>query len=158
MFTARPELGAGTEALRRWMRAAALVRPTGRVMLLGHGAPVPVQALVRWDPVGYAERELDERGELEFPPLVRMASITGDASAVRAMTRRLELPAGAVLLGPVQTAEAEPGGEPQLQVLARVAREDGSELARTLTHAQAIRSARKEAGTLRVRLDPDRLV
>lgn len=158
VFTSRPELGAGVEALRRWLRAAALVRSSGRVMLLGHGAPVPVQALVRWDPVGYAERELDERSELEFPPLVRMASITGDASAVRGLTRRLELPDEAVLLGPVQTAEAEPGGEPQLQTLVRVRREDGAELARTLTHAQGIRSARKESGSLRVRLDPDRLV
>ncbi|HIZ36638.1 MAG TPA: primosomal protein N' [Candidatus Ruania gallistercoris] len=158
VFTARPELGAGIEALRRWMRAAALVRPSARVMLLGHGAPVPVQALVRWDPVGYAERELDERSELEFPPLVRMASVTGDASAVRGLTRRLELPPSGVLLGPVQTAEPEPGGEPQLQVLARVAREDGAALARTLAQAQAIRSARKESGLLRVRLDPDRLV
>ncbi|WP_147917411.1 primosomal protein N' [Ruania zhangjianzhongii] len=157
VFTSRPELGAGIEALRRWMRAAALVRSNARVMLLGHGAPVPVQALVRWDPVGYAERELDERTELEFPPIVRMASVIGDASAVRGLIRRLELPAESMLLGPVQTADAQPGGEPQLQVLARVQRESGAELARTLTHAQAIRSARKEGGSLRVRLDPDRL-
>ena len=158
VFTSRPELGAGIEALRRWMRASALVRPNGRVMLLGRGAPVPVQALVRWDPVGYAERELDERTDLEFPPVVRMASITGDASAVRGLARRLELPADALLLGPVQTAEAEPGGEPQLQILARARREHGAALALTLSHAQAIRSARKEGGSLRVRLDPDRLV
>lgn len=157
VFTSRPELGAGIEALRRWMRASALVRPNGRVMLLGRGAPVPVQALVRWDPVGYAERELDERTDLEFPPVVRMASITGDASAVRGLARRLELPADALLLGPVQTAEAEPGGEPQLQILARARREHGAALALTLSHAQAIRSARKEGGSLRVRLDPDRL-
>lgn len=157
VLTARPELGAGVEALRRWMRAAALVRPQARVMLLGHGAPVPVQALVRWDPVGFTERELEERAELQFPPLVRMAAVTGDASAVRALLRRLELPSGAVLLGPVQTAEAEPGGEPQVQVLVRAPREHGAALARTLSHAQAIRSAKKEAGSVRVRIDPDRL-
>src|SRR5699024_9447203 len=143
--------------LRRWMRAAALVRPSARVMLLGHGAPVPVQALVRWDPVGFAERELDERAELDFPPVVRMAAITGDATAVRGLARRLELPDSAVLLGPVQTAEADPGGEPQLQILVRVRRDEGAALARTLRHTQAIRSARKEGGSLRVRLDPDRL-
>ncbi|WP_277049131.1 primosomal protein N' [Ruania albidiflava] len=157
VLSSRPELGAGVEALRRWMRAAALVRPQHRVMLLGHGAPVPVQALVRWDPAGFADRELDERAELEFPPLVRMAAITGDASAVRAFARRLELPDEAVLLGPVQLTEAERGEEVQVQLLARAPREHGPALARTLMHAQAIRSARKEAGSLRVRMDPDRL-
>ena len=157
VLSSRPELGAGSEALRRWMRAAALVRPQHPVMVLGHGAPVPVQALVRWDPAGFAERELEERSELDFPPLVRMAAITGDASAVRALTRRLELPEEGVLLGPVPLTEAATGEEPQVQVLARAPREHGAALARTLTHAQAIRSARKEAGSLRVRMDPERL-
>jgi len=157
VLSSRPELAAGVEALRRWMRAAALVRPQHRVMLLGHGAPVPVQALVRWDPAGFADRELDERAELEFPPLVRMAAITGDASAVRAFARRLELPGDAVQLGPVQLTEAERGEEAQVQLLVRAPRDDGPALARTLVHAQAIRSARKEAGSLRVRMDPDRL-
>ena len=57
----RPELSAATEALRWWLRAAALVRAEkdgGEVMILGQGAPVPVQALVRWDPIGHAQREL----------------------------------------------------------------------------------------------------
>src|SRR5699024_9243809 len=73
--TERPELDAAVEALRRWLRAAALVRPAaegGTVILLGHGAPVPSQALVRWDPIGLAERELAERAELDFPPISHM--------------------------------------------------------------------------------------
>src|SRR5699024_7095690 len=39
LLTNRPELDAGVEALRRWLRAAALVRPDGTVMVLGQGTP-----------------------------------------------------------------------------------------------------------------------
>ncbi|MEU6752469.1 primosomal protein N', partial [Spirillospora sp. NPDC046719] len=54
----RPDLRAGEETLRRWMNAAALVRPEGPVVVAAEGALPAVQALVRWDPVTYAEREL----------------------------------------------------------------------------------------------------
>src|SRR5205823_15108536 len=58
-----------------------------------------VQALIRWDPVTYARRELAERAELGFPPAVRMASVTGSAAAVRQFLRDTELPDGAEILG-----------------------------------------------------------
>ncbi|MGH3380618.1 MAG: primosomal protein N', partial [Actinoallomurus sp.] len=47
----RADLRAGEEALRRWMNAAALVRPRGPVIVLADGSLTPVQALIRWDPV-----------------------------------------------------------------------------------------------------------
>ncbi|MGR6902425.1 primosomal protein PriA, partial [Glutamicibacter sp. BSL13] len=34
-------------------------------------------ALVRWDPAGFAERELAERHEIGLPPAVRSAIVTG---------------------------------------------------------------------------------
>ena len=78
----RPDLRAAEESVRRWANAAALVRPGGAV-IVGADSGVPaVQALVRWDPAGFAARELAERTELGFPPAVRMASLTGTASAV----------------------------------------------------------------------------
>jgi primosomal protein N' (replication factor Y) len=91
--TSRPELWAAEESLRRWMGAAALVRPApagGRVMLLGQGAPVPTQALVRWDPAGFAARELAERAALGFPPAAAMASLQGPPGAVAAFLAHLE--------------------------------------------------------------------
>ncbi|WP_290370750.1 primosomal protein N' [Ruania suaedae] len=158
VLTGRPELGAAVEALRRWLRAAALVRPDAEVMLLGQGAPVPVQALVRWDPVGHAQRELDERGELEFPPITQWAAVTGDATAIRLFGSRVRLPEGAVTLGPVPVEETGPDGEPWVRLLVRCPREQRDELGRALAEAVAIRSAKKEPGTLRVRVDPDRVV
>ena len=73
----RPSLRAAEETLRRWLNAAALVRPRGAVVVLAEASLPAVQALVRWDPVGFAERELAERAELGFPPAVRMAAVTG---------------------------------------------------------------------------------
>src|SRR5665811_224219 len=79
----RPTLDASEEALRRWMAAAALTRSgsLGGVTVLC-GAPTHttlplVEALVRWDPVWFAARELAERVELSLPPAVRMAQLVG---------------------------------------------------------------------------------
>ena len=67
----RASLRASEEALRRWLNAAALVRPGregGSVVVVADAALPPVQALVRWDPVTHAERELAERQRAPVPP------------------------------------------------------------------------------------------
>jgi primosomal protein N' (replication factor Y) len=156
----RPSLRAAEETLRRWLNAAALVRPGGSVVVLAE-APLPaVQALVRWDPVGFAERELAERAELGFPPAVRMAAVTGPSTAVAEFVGSAALPDQAEILGPVPAEPgpsrngAEPEPEPQERALIRIPRTDGLALARALHAAQAARSARKDGGAVRVQLDP----
>ncbi|UGQ15289.1 primosomal protein N' [Yinghuangia sp. ASG 101] len=107
LLLGRPDLRAGEEALRRWLGAAALVRPApdgGTVVILAEPALRPVQALVRWDPQGYARTELDERAELGLPPVSRMASITGPPAAVAEIMRLIRLPDGTDVLGPVPAA------------------------------------------------------
>jgi primosomal protein N' (replication factor Y) (superfamily II helicase) len=152
----RPSLRAAEETLRRWLNAAALVRPAGAVVVLAEASLPAVQALVRWDPAGFAERELADRAELGFPPAVRMAAITGLPAAVAEFVGSAGLPARAEVLGPVP---AEPNGadhrpEPAERALIRIPRADGRALARALHAAQAARSARKDGGTVRVQLDP----
>jgi primosomal protein N' (replication factor Y) len=148
----RADLRANEEALRRWMNAAALVRAGGAVVMLAEGNPPPVQALVRWDPVTMAERELAERRELGFPPVTRMASLTGTPTAVRELLAATRLPDGAEILGPVPAPERD--GDTQERALVRVARPAGLALAQALKAAQGVRSARKAAETVRVQLDP----
>jgi primosomal protein N' (replication factor Y) len=159
----RPSLRAAEEALRRWLNAAALVRPAGPVVVLASSTLPAVQALIRWDPVNFSERELAERAELSFPPAVRMASVTGTAAAVAGFVGAAGLPAQAEVLGPipVENAPARHAGqdpaapaEPQERALIRIARRDGLALARALHAAQATRSARKDSGAVRVQLDP----
>ena len=159
----RPSLRAGEEALRRWLNAAALVRPAGPVVVLAEATLPAVQALIRWDPVNFSERELAERAELGFPPAVRMASVTGVPEAVAEFVGSAGLPAQAEVLGPVP---AEPGSarhagqdsaarsQAQERALIRIARQDGLALARALHAAQASRSARKDGAAVRVQLDP----
>ncbi|QKG26552.1 primosomal protein N' [Actinomadura verrucosospora] len=155
----RPDLRAGEEALRRWMNAAALVRPEGPVVVAAEGALPEVQALVRWDPVTYAERELAERREAGFPPAARMASLTATPAAIRELLADARLPDGAEVLGPVPVPR-QPGAEgPEKErALVRVPRAAGAALARALKEAQGIRSARKAAETVRVQIDPLELI
>ncbi|MCC2323125.1 primosomal protein N' [Cellulomonas xiejunii] len=157
--SAGERLGAEVDALRRWLAAAALVRPTGdggQVLLVGDGAPRPTQALVRWDPSGLAGRELDERVELRLPPAVRVAALTGTRDAVAAVVARVEVPALEVL-GPVPQPVDEQRGpalEPEVRALLRVDPAGGAALARAVAASLAIRSARREGGTVRVQMDP----
>jgi primosomal protein N' (replication factor Y) (superfamily II helicase) len=153
----RPSLRAAEEALRRWMNAAALVRPAGPVVVLASSALPAVQALIRWDPVTFAEHELAERTELGFPPAVRMASVTGTPEAVADFVGGAGLPERAEVLGPV-LVETAPGpglsAETRERALIRTPRRDGLALARALHAAQATRSARKDGGQVRIQLDP----
>jgi len=157
--SAGERLGAEVDALRRWLAAAALVRPAGdggQVLLVGDGAPRPTQALVRWDPAGLAARELDERAELRLPPAVRVAALTGTRDAVAAVVARVDVPVLEVL-GPVPQPLDERRGaalEPEVRTLLRVPPTDGAGLARAVAASLAIRSARREGGTVRVQVDP----
>jgi primosomal protein N' (replication factor Y) (superfamily II helicase) len=172
-------LRAAEEALRRWMNAAALVRSVaqgGTVVVVADAAQPAVQALIRWDPATFAERELAERAELRFPPVARMASLSGPPSAVTSLLAATALPQGAELLGPLaasgrpaarkQSASTQadadaprtrPSPEP-VRYLVRVPRSEGTELALALRSGQAARSAAKEPGAVRVQLDPAELI
>jgi primosomal protein N' (replication factor Y) (superfamily II helicase) len=154
----RPSLAAAQEALRRWLNAAALVTPGpsgGTVILVADAALPAVQALIRWDPVTHAERELAEREALRFPPAVRMAAVTGPAEVVEAFLAEAALPAGAELIGPVVLGGT---GEGKVQALIRIPRSGGLALAAALRAALAARTARKEAGQIRIQLDPAELI
>ena len=66
VMLARPDLRAGEEALRRWLDAAALVRPGergGTVLIVGESGERPVQALVRLDSVAEREMALQKSAE-----------------------------------------------------------------------------------------------
>ncbi|GAA3821740.1 primosomal protein N' [Cellulomonas soli] len=162
--TAGTSLRASEDALRRWMTAAALVRPIGeggQVLLVGDAAPRPTQALVRWDPVGFAARELAERVELALPPAVRTATVRGPRDAVTAVLGRLVLPEGSDVLGPVPVDDDGGGAvrrgtdslDPDVRALVRVPRAGGPALTRTLAASLAVRSARREGGTVRTQVD-----
>jgi primosomal protein N' (replication factor Y) (superfamily II helicase) len=102
--------------------------------------------------VTHAERELAEREALRFPPAVRIAAVTGSPGAVAAFLDEAALPAEAELIGPV------PLGEDKVQGLIRIPRSGGLALATALRAAMAARTARKQAGQIRIQLDPAELI
>lgn len=149
---ARPGLRATEEALRRWLRAAALVRsgPDGGAVVIVANAAVPaVQALVRWDPAGHAARELADRAALGFPPVARAIEITGAAEEIAELLHLADLPEEAQLLGPVAARTAD-----HQQVVLRAPRHAASRLTVAVKAAQGIRAARRSGGPVRVRVDP----
>ncbi|MFF6871818.1 primosomal protein N' [Streptomyces sp. NPDC012450] len=163
----RPDLRAGEEALRRWIDAASLVRGQaegGTVVVVAEPTLRPVQALVRWDPVGHARRELAERAELGFPPVSRMAAVSGPPEAVEDFLTAAALPPDAEILGPVPLPVVRPGGarrpgdpppgEQWDRALVRVPPGSGAALAAALKQARASRLSRGGGDPVRVRVDP----
>ena len=122
----------------------------GRVVVLADSEPRPVQALLRWDPAGAAERELADRRRLRFPPAVTMAALRGPPTRSRTCSRRsrASCPRAPTSWGPRRTAGTacarSCGSTPPA----------GSQLAAALKAGQAVRSARKAADFVTVTVDP----
>ena len=70
----RPGYDAAEDALRLWM-AVARWAPRMVVQTREPGNHA-VQALVRWDPEGFWEREVEQREELGFPPSASLIRVT----------------------------------------------------------------------------------
>ncbi|WP_167202243.1 primosomal protein N' [Actinomyces respiraculi] len=159
VLSARPELGASSEALRRWANAATLARQDARVILLGSPDLAVSQALVRWNHAGFAADELRERLELELPPAVRCARLDGPLPAVEAYLAAAKA-RGWDVLGPVRAPEpaAQPtrAGAPapeRVRALVRVPLAQGRELAEALRLQARERSVHRE-DPVRIELDP----
>ncbi len=159
----RQDLRAGEDTLRRWMAAAALVRNRGdggAVAVVAESSIPTVQALIRWDPVGHAESELDARAEVGLPPAVHIAAVDGAPAAVAALLDTAQMPDTAEPLGPVELPQGarRPPGTPAAsavhRMLVRVPRDDGLALASALRRATGVLSARHDQQPVRVQIDP----
>ncbi|MDR2973911.1 MAG: hypothetical protein LBV00_04245 [Propionibacteriaceae bacterium] len=153
-FLARPDIRAGEEAVRRWLAVVALVRAGGEggvVLIAGPPGDRTVQAVLRLDSVGFAERELDERVEAGFPPATRMATFAGENSLVEDVATRLEQAGYVSVLGPIADADSEQ----ESRLIARVPIDRGEEFAHMITALVTRRAGSSRAGRLAWRLDPD---
>lgn len=151
----RESLRAPEEALRRWLNAAALVRPAhegGRVVITA-GESEALSALVRWDPAGFAGRELALRRELSLPPAVRIAAVTGafaDVEAFLIAAEEVVQRPGVRVAGPV-------AGDPA-QALVFFPIASGPALTRGLHGVRVSLAARRSGGPVQIRVDaPDLL-
>ena len=155
----RPSLRAGEEAVRRWLGAAALVRPwsdAGEVVLAGvpeHSVLPPVEALVRWDPAWFAARELAERVELGLPPAVWSALVLGDRSRLRDVREEL-LGLGADVVGPAPTTSATTSTTRAEHLVVRPGTAGAEQVRGHLAALRATESGHKSVDPVQVRVGP----
>jgi primosomal protein N' (replication factor Y) (superfamily II helicase) len=160
----RENLRAGEDTVRRWFNAAALVRPAsdGGLVVITASDTSAVGALLRWDPAGYAQRELGLRVELQLPPAVRIASVTGPRAAVEhftaAVAAQLEPagislrsagPAPVVLNGPPSSRRV---GE-DVRTLLFFPYTQAAAVTRVLRATRAATAAKRSAEPVQLRLD-----
>lgn len=164
---AREALDAADETLRGWSNAVALLNPRdpGARAVLAGGAGPAGEALRHWRQPAAAAGELRERRALDFPPAVRIATVTGTSReevqrAVDAV-RGLD---GVRVDGPVPAPEER---EHSATATIRFPYRAGGELARAL-RAVVVRAATSRRGSvagrpgqrevpLRIRMDPPHL-
>ncbi|MFN8046065.1 MAG: primosomal protein N' [Dermatophilaceae bacterium] len=151
----RTELDAAEQCLRRWIGALSLVRPRadGGVGVLC-GAPshvtLPVvEALVRWDPAWFAQRELADRALLHLPPSAVVGTVTGQRADLAAATRAAPWPSSARLMGPLPVSEGGPE-----RLIISVEESDRVALATVLKQARARWAAGRQGEPVTVRIDP----
>ena len=161
----RENLRAGEDAVRRRFNAAALVRPAadrGLVVITADDS-AGVGALLRWDPAGYAQRELELRQELQLPPAVRIAAVTGGRTAVGHFTQAVEQRLGGQGItlraaGPaplVIAAASAPGrgaGE-DVRTLLFIPYAQAAEAIRVMRAVKAAAAAKRSDDPVQLRLD-----
>lgn len=160
----RENLRAGEDTVRRWFNAAALVRPAsdGGLVVITATESVAVGALLRWDPAGYARRELELRMELQLPPAVRIASVTGPRAAVVHFTGAVEdqLAASGLRLRTAGPAPVLPPGQAASQRTGEDVRTllffpygQAGPVTRVLRSTKAAAAAKRTGEPVQVRLD-----
>jgi primosomal protein N' (replication factor Y) len=160
----RETLRAGEDTVRRWFNAASLVRPgteNGLVVVTASDTGA-VGALLRWDPAGYAQRELSLRAELQLPPAVRIASFTGPRAAVEHFSGAVaaQLEQSGVLLRTAGPAPVTLSGPPSARRSAEDVRTlvffpyaQAAAVTRLLRATRAATAAKRTADPVQVRLD-----
>lgn len=159
----RENLRAGEDTVRRWFNAAALVRPAseGGLVVITATESAAVGALLRWDPAGYARRELELRMELQLPPAVRIASVTGPRTAVvhftaavdkqlaaSGVTLRTAGPAPVLLVGPAAALQGD-----DVRTLFFFPYGQAGTVTRVLRATKAAAAAKRSDEPVQVRLD-----
>ncbi len=158
----RENLRAGEDTVRRWFNAAALVRGAneGGLVVITADDTTATGALLRWDPAGYASRELALRQELQLPPAVRIASVTGKRADVVHFTESLAETIQLRTAGPAPvslTLSAQRAGEqerdPDVRTLIFIPYVQAVEATRSMRAVKAASAAKRTSGPVQLRLD-----
>lgn len=160
LLLTRLDLRADEEAHRRWLNAIGLVRPGaehGTVIAVGPVTSTALQALVRGDPAGFAERELADRVDAAVAPAAKMVTVDGPTSAladVRAAVAGVDTLGEESVLGQTDLPGSADPDDPLGRLTLRTTLAKGPALVRAVHDIASVRSAKKVPGALRIRVDP----
>ncbi|MET4539061.1 primosomal protein N' (replication factor Y) [Arthrobacter bambusae] len=164
----RENLRAGEDTVRRWFNAASLVKPAsqGGLVVITADDTAATGALLRWDASGYASRELALRKELQLPPAVRVASVTGTRADVGHFADAFEAAATSASGTKLRKAGPAPvqlysGGTPrpgneadsEVRTLYFIPYGEAAEATRALRAVKAASAAKRSSGPVQLRLD-----
>ena len=157
----RENLRAGEDTVRRWFNAAALVRPAskGGLVVITADDTTATGALLRWDAPGYASRELALRKELQLPPAVRVASVTGPRADVVSFSEAVSATLGQGSLrsvGPAAVQLHSPAGsgsEADVRTLYFIPYGEAATATQAMRAVKAANAAKRTSGPVQLRLD-----
>lgn len=159
-ITGRPELWAPEEAFRRWLNVLGLIQPQGTLTIVGVEDGRMAQALIRRDPMGFAQQLLDERELLGFFPARCLIAIDGSRQHVEGFISELELPSRCELLGMATRIGRDvqkSHGSDAVRALYRCHWDASDNLIEQMKATQVARSA-KRAGAVSIRVNPNQLL
>ncbi len=165
----RENLRAGEDTVRRWFNAASLVKPAsqGGLVVITADDTAATGALLRWDAAGFASRELALRKELQLPPAVRVASVTGPRADVVHFSDSLETSAQLASVAklrkagpaPVQLSASNQGSaaavesDADVRTLYFIPYADAAETTRAMRAVKVANAAKRTSGPVQLRLD-----
>ncbi len=144
----RPDLGANQETYAKWNECVSLVSGDGEVVVVADSEHPAVQALIRHDPAGFASREFEQRTQVQLPPAIRLAVLSGAQTDIDDVIEMAAFSEEVEMRGPV------PGKDGQVRMLVTVEKQSGLKLAETLKAVTAARSAKRKGAQVNVRIDP----
>ena len=144
----RPDIAANQETYAKWNECVSLVRPDGEVVVVADSEHPAVQALIRHDPAGFAAREFEQRSQVQLPPAVRLAVLSGAQADIDDVIEMAAFGDEVSVRGPV------PGKDGQVRMLVTVDKAHGLKLADSLKAVTAARSAKRKGAQVNVRIDP----
>lgn len=157
-----PSLTAGEDALRWWHGAISLAHEEAPVVITGGAGPI-VRSVVTGREVEWLQRELHDRRELRFPPMVRVATVTGARELVEEALATLSGLDTVDVLGPTvapeQTVRAivrfgyDEGGEVAARLRAALVSQAASSAARAFAARKKGGGRGAAPGALRLRFD-----
>lgn len=141
----RTALRASEDTFHKWMEVVSQVRKGGEVVIVADSENPVVQAVIRHDPIGFAQRELEQRNEVQLPPAVRLIALTGQTQDVDDFLAALNF--DGLVRGPVPVGD-------EVRFLLTCPRQQSAELIAQVKAITAARSAKKKGGVVNVRIDP----